>query len=63
MMILRLSKANHFLEMLSGYDNTKKLEPQAHPKQNQFHMEVLFLAIYPAAPVDKIFQITSLLPM
>lgn len=59
-MILNLSKANHFLKTLSGYDSSRKLEPAALHKQDQFHMEVHFLAIYPAAPVDITFYNTSL---
>lgn len=51
-MIPELSKANPFLEMLSGYDSTRNLEPAALHKQDRFHMEVHFLAIYPVALVD-----------
>lgn len=52
MMIPELSKANPFLEMLSGYDSTRNLEPAALHKQDRFHMEVHFRAIYPVALVD-----------
>lgn len=53
MMIPLLSKVNPFLEMLSGYDSIRKLEPAVLLKRDQFHMEVHFLAIYLAALVDK----------
>ena len=59
MMTLHLSKANHLLVTLFVYDSSRKLEPTARHKRDRFHMEVHFPAIYPAAPVDIIFQITS----
>ena len=55
MMILQLSKANHFLETLFGYDSIRKLEQAVLHKQDQFHMEVHFPVIYPVAQVDQVF--------